>query len=76
MEWLQQGCEWRFGSRFFSTLALMIFLLKFPVKNALKSSFFSASASRSGFGAAISAAIMYVEASLCKSWLCVKAGPM
>ena len=39
MEWLQQGCKWRFGSRFFSTLALMIFLLKFLLKNAPKSSF-------------------------------------
>ena len=51
----------------FSILALIIFLFKFLLKSASKSSFcrFVALTSRSGFGAAIPVVIMYKKASLC-----------
>ena len=42
----------------FSILALVIFLLKMLLKSASKSSFFFALASRSGFGATISDAVV------------------
>ena len=51
----------------FSILALIIFLLKFLLKNASKSSFFVALASRSGFGAAISDAIARSSIVFCNS---------
>ena len=53
----------------FSILALVIFLFKSHFKRCFKIVFFSALASRSGFGAAIPVVIMYKKASLCNFFL-------
>ena len=65
LEWLHQGCDGDLGADF---------PFQIPLKRCSKIAFFLKLWRRDpGFGAAISAAIMYVKASLCKIWLCVKA---
>ena len=53
--------------RFFSILALVIFLLKILLKSASKSSFFALASRSSGFGATISDAVARSSIVFCNS---------
>ena len=70
------NCKWYWSGCIKVVMVIwqQIFSLSNSFKKVLqKSPFLKLWRRDPGFGAAISAAIMYVKASLCKNWLCVKA---
>ena len=69
LEWLHEGCDCDLSADF-SILALVIFLVKFLLKNISKYFFLLWYRDPSGFGATIPIIIMYKKNSLCNSFFC------